>query len=140
VTRPEFQQLSQDRIVDAQALLLAKRWSGAYYLAGYAVECGLKACILKYVAAHLEVIFKKKRFQADCWTHDFDTLIKQAELDLDWKAERDKSSDFARNWLTISDWSEDSRYQSKTQAEAESLFDAVTHPTDGVLTWIMNHW
>jgi HEPN domain-containing protein len=46
VNRAELQRLTRDRIRDAKALLTAGRWSGAYYLAGYAVECGLKACII----------------------------------------------------------------------------------------------
>ena len=36
-----MQQLAEDRILDAASLLAVGRWSGAYYLAGYAVECGL---------------------------------------------------------------------------------------------------
>jgi len=30
---------------EAKALLAASEWSGAYYLSGYAVECGLKAVL-----------------------------------------------------------------------------------------------
>jgi len=45
--RAQLHQLADDRIRDARALLAAKRWSGAYYLAGYAVECMLKTLILE---------------------------------------------------------------------------------------------
>ena len=38
-------------------LLAGGRWTGAYYLGGYAVECGLKACILARVGATPEIIF-----------------------------------------------------------------------------------
>ncbi|MEU6191994.1 hypothetical protein [Nocardia sp. NPDC047038] len=41
--------LASRRLREAQVLLSAGEWSGAYYLGGYAVECGLKACILKVV-------------------------------------------------------------------------------------------
>jgi hypothetical protein len=51
VTRADFQRLANDRIADARALLAAKRWSAAYYLAGYAVEAALKACIAKLMKA-----------------------------------------------------------------------------------------
>lgn len=44
MTRTELQRLAIERLADARALLTTKRWSGAFYLAGYAVECGLKAC------------------------------------------------------------------------------------------------
>ena len=38
-----------ERLREARALLGVRCWSGAYYLAGYAIECGLKACIIKYL-------------------------------------------------------------------------------------------
>ena len=46
MTRPEWQRMAGERVRDASALLKVRRWSAAYYLAGYAVECGLKACIV----------------------------------------------------------------------------------------------
>ena len=36
--------LANARVADAEALLQSRRWAAAYYLLGYAVECGLKAC------------------------------------------------------------------------------------------------
>ena len=45
--RSDFQKLAEDRIADAGALFEAHRYDAAYYLAGYAVECALKACIAK---------------------------------------------------------------------------------------------
>jgi len=47
VNRTQLQQLAEERVRDAEALLKAGQWSGAYYLAGFAVEFGLKACIAK---------------------------------------------------------------------------------------------
>ena len=41
--RLEWQQLAERWLVDAKCLLDDRNWSAAYYLAGYAVECGLKA-------------------------------------------------------------------------------------------------
>jgi hypothetical protein len=37
LNRAELRQLAEDRVLDARALLKEGRWSGAYYLAGYAV-------------------------------------------------------------------------------------------------------
>jgi len=50
VTRDDFQKLANDRIADAKHLLEGKRWGEAYYLAGYAVECALKSCVIAYFA------------------------------------------------------------------------------------------
>jgi len=47
VNRTDLQLLAETRLDEAQALLIASRWSGAYYLVGYAVECAFKACIAK---------------------------------------------------------------------------------------------
>jgi len=59
VVRPEYDRSAtfeshrtsstvDERIEDATALLAASRWSGAYYLTGYALECALKSCVLAY--------------------------------------------------------------------------------------------
>lgn len=62
MNRIELQQLASDRILDAEALLAARRWSGAYYLGGYAVECGLKSCVLAYVE-RTGIIFQNRKTQ-----------------------------------------------------------------------------
>lgn len=45
--RSELQRLAQERLADSEALFAAGRFSGAYYLAGYVIECALKACVAK---------------------------------------------------------------------------------------------
>ena len=45
VSRAELQQFARDRIEDARILLANGRWQAAYYLVGYAVECGLKPSV-----------------------------------------------------------------------------------------------
>ena len=47
VDRKDLQELSKVRLKEATALLKLGLFDGAYYLAGYAVECALKACIAK---------------------------------------------------------------------------------------------
>jgi HEPN domain-containing protein len=44
MNRKDFQELSDRRIREAKILFDAGEYSGAYYLAGYSVECALKAC------------------------------------------------------------------------------------------------
>jgi len=45
VDRKDLQTLSTIRLKEATALLKAGLFDGSYYLAGYSVECALKACI-----------------------------------------------------------------------------------------------
>ena len=46
VNRTQWQEFAERWLIDAKHLLDNHRWAAAYYLAGYAVECGLKACVL----------------------------------------------------------------------------------------------
>jgi hypothetical protein len=141
VNRAELQQLAEDRILDAQALLAAARWSGAYYLAGYAVECGLKSCVLAYII-RTGAIFQEgnKRYSERCYTHNLEELVKLAELEVARGLDVSANPLLGNSWLTVSYWTETSRYQTKTQTEAEHLFGAITDPTNGVLPWIRKHW
>ena len=50
--REALQLISRQRKREAAALLRAKLFPGAYYLAGYAVECALKACVAKQTNKH----------------------------------------------------------------------------------------
>jgi HEPN domain-containing protein len=52
MNRRDFQKLALIRIADAQVLFQNGRYDAAYYLAGYAVECALKACIAKQTMRH----------------------------------------------------------------------------------------
>ena len=52
MNRGDLQLLANIRLDEAKALLAASLPAGAYYLAGYAVECGLKACIAKLTNQH----------------------------------------------------------------------------------------
>lgn len=140
MTRQEWRDLAEERVLDAGALLIARRWSAAYHLAGYAVECGLKACVIAYVERNADVIFREKRHSEKCWTHDIEELVGLAGL----KALRD--ADIAvnaiveDNWLVVKEWNEAFRYEIAAQLKAERLYQAVTDNANGVLPWIRNHW
>ena len=45
MNRVDFQKLAAERLSDAEAPIAAGHFDCAYYTAGYAVECALKACV-----------------------------------------------------------------------------------------------
>lgn len=139
MNRSELQQLAEDRLMDSQALLAAGRWSAAYYLGGYAVECGLKSCILAYVE-RTGVIFTDRRFGERCWTHSIEDLVKLADLEVARGLDIAANANLRNNWQIVTDWSEVSRYQTTSQTQAEQLLNAISEPTDGVLPWIRRRW
>ena len=140
MNRLEFQALAEERIVDARALLAVGQWSAAYYLAGYAVECGLKACIVKRVTAAAGVIFEDRKFSDRCWTHSIDELVKLADVDVARQTDNAINPALKGNWLVVCAWNEQARYQTTLQDKAERLFEAVTDPTNGVMSWIRVRW
>jgi hypothetical protein len=140
VTRLEWQQLAERWLLDAKHLLDGHRWSAAYYLAGYAVECGLKACVLVRVAASPEVIFEDKKFSEKCWTHGVLELVKMANLEAARMADSAANPALGKNWLVANDWSEKDRYKTISYQRAKKLFDALTDNVNGVMQWIRARW
>src|SRR5438045_101637 len=105
MNRVQLQQLALDRVHDAGALLNAGRWAGAYHLAGYALECGLKACVLAHVQKTGMIFLDRTYLKslADCWTHDLEKLVELAGLKSDQIAEMKANPTFRINWLLAKD-------------------------------------
>lgn len=108
------------------------------YLAGYAVELALKACIIK--ALMTTDAFPDKEFSKNCYTHAVEKLVVLAKLDGAPKAVTAADPNLLANWAVVKDWSEEKRYHRIDKAEAEALYSAIADPTHGVFPWIKTHW
>lgn len=137
MNRSDLQKLSHSRIREAKVLFAAGEHSGAYYLAGYAVECALKACFAKGVKRY---DFPEKGRDDKVFTHDLPALLKHAGLNAALDAERKANPRFSASWAEVAEWSEASRYTLWTRNQAESLLDAMLKAKDGVMPWIKKHW
>lgn len=138
MNRINLQKLAEERILDGQTLLGAGRWSGAYYVTGYAVECGLKACVLRRVE-NTGVIFLDPKFSQRCFTHSFIDLLKLGDLEPAHGLVVQSNALFKTNWELAVEWSEESRYRTSNQSDAEALMQAVI-TADGVMPWIRSLW
>jgi len=147
MNRTDFQQLAELRLKEARALLAAELPDGAYYLAGYAVECALKASIAKRTQLH---DFPDKKLVNDSHSHDLGKLLELAGLSDLLKNDVTSNVELKLDWETVRDWSEQSRYQLYDQLydgnpfgglhEAKLLIDAVESEKGGVLRWIRQSW
>ncbi|MBY0514493.1 MAG: HEPN domain-containing protein [Gemmataceae bacterium] len=137
-SRSKFRDLSDARLREATILLANGEWSGAYYLAGYAVECALKACIAKLTKA--EEFPPPRKFVEQCYTHDIMSLVTAAGLEVFRKRDAPDRSPRYLNWETVKDWNEHQRYEEKQESDAKALILAITDPANGVLEWIKQHW
>jgi len=98
VDRGDFQGLSRARLKEARALLRLGLSDGAYYLAGYAVECALKACIAKGTR---RFEFPDKKKVDSSHSHNLRELVKIAGLE-DARIEQVAAAGATRLWLTVS--------------------------------------
>jgi hypothetical protein len=106
-------------------------YDGAYYLAGYAVECALKACIAKGTRRN-EFPDKKKVDLSH--SHDLLQLIMVAGLKDEHRERVSGDPDFRTNWDIVKLWSEHSRYRRHRQESANELLLAVGDRPHGVIT------
>lgn len=134
MNRSDLQELAEARLREAEILLDAGEWSGAFYLCGYAVECTLKACIARQVK---QDDFPDKRLADAVYTHDLVRLRSLAGLGEE-IAKLPQAQNV--NWLVTKDWRETARYELKSETEARGLYDAISDPTNGVLPWLRMHW
>ena len=137
MNRTDFQKLTKLRLKEAKLLLDNKYYEGAFYLAGYAVECALKACVAK----------KTKRYEfppknADkLYTHDLQALVALTGLKPDLDAEMKRVKEFRKNWVAVKDWNESVRYETKIDDKrAYALYVAITAEPNGVLSWLKKYW
>ncbi|HEY8751569.1 MAG TPA: HEPN domain-containing protein [Tepidisphaeraceae bacterium] len=106
LTVTELTSIARARLKDADALFSKRRYDGAAYICGYAVEVALKARIVKTL--------KWAGFPADggefkglesLKTHNLRLLARLSGWDAKIKAK------FLAEWLAISQWNPESRYQ-----------------------------
>src|SRR5271169_4000408 len=126
VDRKDLQLLSRIRIREARALAKLGMHDGAYYLAGYSVECALKACIAKTTQRH-EFPDKEKAFNS--YTHNLRDLLRVAGLQEAWASRGRRGVTFRDNWEEVLLWSEHSRYRTTDAAHSALLIDAVANRT-----------
>jgi HEPN domain-containing protein len=137
MNRIDFQEISEVRLRESRALLSAGFPEGAYYLAGYAVECALKACIAKRTEQHQFPEKGSHRY----YSHDLEDLLGFADLKLDLEQAMVANPALNASWIIVQNWSEESRYdRGRTMREAEDLLAAIEDQTGGLLPWLRQRW
>jgi hypothetical protein len=113
-------------------------YAGAYHIAGYAVEFGLKACIAKTVA---EFEFPDREIFQSAWTHKIKELVGVAGLTAVLKADCTGNAVLESNWALAMQWKPEVRYRPfVSERDATGLYRAIAARNHGVLQWIRRHW
>lgn len=135
--RRDLQNLARLRIREAQILFRARQYSGSYYLAGYALECALKACIARQFRRYE---FPDRKVVNDSYTHDLGKLLGVAHLEEARLERAGEDEVFRKNWDVVSLWSEASRYGTTDRAHCATFLSAIMEESHGVLPWVEGLW
>lgn len=136
MNRRDLQELARQRLREARVLLRAGLPSGAYYLAGYAAECALKACIARRTQRY---DFPDRKTAVDSYTHDLSALLRLADLETALGQEPDRRT--RESWQIVRKWWEASRYEPGISHEqARDLYQAIASRGHGVLSWVRRRW
>lgn len=135
--RADLQRLAEEKLADAILLARHGRWSNAYYLGGYAIEIGLKACIAKRFR---EETLPDPELLKNVYVHDLRRLVGSAGLSTDLSRHQAENQRFAANWAAVAEWTEASRYEAADSSACEAFLRAISEPDSGVMEWLKRHW
>lgn len=118
----EVRRIAAARLKDAKVLFAARRYDGAVYLGGYAVELALKARICKTLrwSGYPET---KKEFErlASFKIHDLDVLLRLTGREAIIKAK------YLVEWSAVAAWNPEARYKpigSATPADGKLMMES----------------
>jgi HEPN domain-containing protein len=138
MNRKDLQKLTRIRLREARTLFRAGRYDGAYYLAGYTVECALKACIAKRTRRS---DFPDRELAKKVFVHDLKQLRTIAELNNKFNEDIGLIPGLEKSWNLVSQWDEKSRYlYGTTKTTASDVLNAVANKSGGVLPWLEKYW
>lgn len=137
--RTLFQRLAELRLNEAKLLVQHNNPSGAYYLAGYAIECALKAIIAGLFRAN-EI--PDKGLVNDVYSHELPKLLRLAGLEAELKTDCFADSDLERRWSIIKNWNEQVRYRTWSEEQATAMIDAINGDghRKGLFQWLTARW
>lgn len=133
LTNETFRDLAKYRLAEAKLLAERGHPSGAYYLAGYAIECALKAIIAGRFRAN-EI--PDKGLVNSIYTHNLSDLLRLAGLQTELQAE----SELVESWDIVKRWSENARYATCDGEVAEALLQAIGGDDRGIFQWLTSRW
>ena len=138
MNKDDLEELVGIRIKEAKLLLEAESYQGAYYLAGYSLECAIKACIAKQVQRY---DFPNLELARNSYSHKLADLLGVAGLKQKLIEKEKQDDNFQLNWAVAKDWNEKSRYECRVkERKAKDLYEAITDNKSGILAWLKTFW
>ena len=131
----DFKILSDRYRKSAESLFNAEQFDVAYYLAGYSVECLLKAIICKRLGPNE---YPPSNVNSTHYTHSVEQLTKTAGIEKDLEFEKGKSSELKKSYMVLKDWDPKIlRYDSSSlgKEKAKNYVDEIKNEK-GFIVWL----
>jgi hypothetical protein len=124
ISRVELRRIARARLRDAEVLYAARRYDGAAYLCGYAVELTLKARICRTLRwtefpATAGEFADYRSFR----THNLEVLLHLSGI------ENRIRSAYASQWMVVDTWDPESRYNPVGTAKKGATSDMIAATT-----------
>lgn len=119
----DLRAIARARLRDARVLHRARRFDGAFYLAGYAIEIALKARICRTLRwSEFPETSQDFRGLQSLRTHDLEILLRLSGVEARVKAQ------YLAEWSAVLAWNPEKRYQAiglSTPQEAANMVTSV---------------
>jgi HEPN domain-containing protein len=111
-TADQWEARGRTKLNTAKHLLQISNMEEAFHVAGVAVECELKARIMRFERLNRWPEMSSRR---DLYTHDLTSLLVKAGLEAAMDSQIDNATSLASAWLVVRNWTIGSRYVSKVR-------------------------
>ena len=120
ISRVELRKISRARLKDAEILYNGKRYDGAVYLCGYAIELALKARVCKALNwSGFPETNNEFKLYSSFKTHNFTSLLRLSSIE-------DKIiTHYFTDWSVVAGWDPESRYNAVGSATAIQAHDMI---------------
>ena len=148
-SRSDLQNLTKQRLDEARALLSLNFPDAAFCLAGYSIECALKAVVCRTLdqddfykpdRSNKGARYVQDRIFREFKTHNYNDLLVLSGLSAKLNAAclADPAVEAAWAFIEGMNWSEQSRYQLGTKS-ATNVYNFV-QAVETIVVWISNFW
>jgi hypothetical protein len=107
ISHSELEKLAKARLEEANVLHDAKRWDGAVYICGYAIELALKSVIAKDRLNGFPTDDAEFDLAKNCKTHELPKLLAHSLRDVALQGDKD----FWVAWGEVKEWQSEFRYR-----------------------------
>ena len=148
-SRSDLQKLTKQRLDEANALLSLNFADAAFYLAGYSIECALKAAVCRTLdqndfyepdRSNKGARYVQDRIFREFKTHNYNDLLVLSGLSAKFELARVSDSLLYSAWTDIekAGWTEQFRYELGTQSR-QSVSDFIK-AVEILIVWISKYW